>query len=86
MNDLKEKFVELETLNVQQAKVIQTLLENQNIMKQELFLIINVLAMQQTTSAPDKEPRVPQPTPPPRPAPVSTSRAQSQSKNNYCFS
>ena len=52
-------------------------------MKQELFLIRNVLAMQQTTSAPDKEPRVPQPTPPPRPAPSSTSRAQSQSKNNH---
>ena len=55
VNDLTEKFVELETLNVQQAKVIQTLLENQNIMKQELFLIRNVLAMQQTTSAPDKD-------------------------------
>ena len=83
VNDLTEKFVELETLNVQQAKVIQTLLENQNIMKQELFLIRNVLAMQQTTSAPDKEPRVPQPTPPPRPAPSSTSRPQSQSKTNH---
>ena len=79
VNELTDKVAELKVFNAKLANDVQTILDNQNMMKQELFLLRNIHAAKQTVSE-IKEPKCAPPPAPRRSSPPKRSLSPRRSK------